>query len=50
MSASPGYKVGKVYTVEADHKGTLGLWGTDGYFDPLSMLCSGFIKVGGATD
>ncbi len=44
-SMSPGYKVGKTYEVVADAKGTLGLWGSDGFFDPLGLICSSFMKV-----
>ncbi len=45
ISMSPGYKKGQHYEVVADEKGNLGLWGSDGYFDPLGMLVSSFIKV-----
>lgn len=45
LSKSPGYKVGERYTVDKDSKGILGLWGRDGYFDPLTLLLSTFKKV-----
>lgn len=45
LSMSPGYREGETYEVVADDRGTLGLWGRDGYFDPLNLLVSHFRKT-----
>lgn len=44
-STSPGYKVGRHYTVYKNDKGILCLKGSDGFEDHCSMLISGFKRV-----
>lgn len=44
-SKSFAYRVGKVYTVERDTAGILGVRGIDGLFDPLEKMLSQFKKV-----
>ena len=45
LSKSPGYKVGRVYSVFKDNDGVLKMRAGDGFTDICSMLLSGFRKV-----
>lgn len=44
-SKSFAYRVGKVYTVEKDTAGILGVRGIDGLFDTFDRMLSKFKKV-----